>query len=203
MILTIPTIFLIDGKSKFSIGGLSEFSKLDSFFKNNPFELAKLFREENNKSILVSIDNSKNSISILGNIIDKLDIPIQLILPNILDKQLIESINDLKISRIFTNQKISLKNIIPVIKYSEFDETKHSKKERILIDMESQSLVPIKLLSNLKISIINSLNTTKNLIELNTSNSNVDSVYLGKDYYGIQFAGQTLWRIAEKDQFSI
>lgn len=203
MILTIPTIFLEKGKSKYSIKGFPEFSKLELHFKNKPSELAKLFREENNKSILISLDNSIESIMVVDNIVNKFDIPIQILIQSSLDTYVAERLNNIKFSRIFSKQNINNKDIIPIIKYSNFEEKLFENEERILIDMEKKPLKPITTQNNLKISIINSESTTLDLIKLNTINTNIDSVFLGTEYYGIHYAGQTLWRIAEKLQFSI
>lgn len=204
MILAIPTIFLENGKSKYSIRGLPGFEKLDSKFKDNPLELAKLFREENNKSILFQIDDSIESLDSVKQIRDTLDIPIQLISysNNI---ELLNLVNDAKISRMF----IPIENInispdaIPIIKLSALSEYNIDDYSRIMIDFENTKLKDIEIDGNVKISIVNSICNTSDLIKINRIVTNIDSVYLGKEYYGVHFAGQLLWRIAEKAQFAI
>lgn len=203
MILTYPIIYLEKGKSVYTISGLPEFNKLDNYFKENPLNLAKLFREENNKTIVISIDNSIESILELEKIINSLDIPIQVLILNRLDKSLEIKLKEINFKRLFSNCFEDYSNTIPVYKYSKIDSLDGIKKERILLDFEENKLTPINIPTNLKISVINSKCDTNDLIKLNTNKSNIDSVLIGKDYYGTHFAGQTLWRIAEKQQFCI
>lgn len=205
MILTIPTIFLINGKSKYSIWGLPELTKLDSHFKENPVELAKLFREENNKSILFHCDNSLKSIKVIKNLSESLDIPIQLFVNTNLESDIVKSINKLAISRIFSQIDFihNFESAIPIVKISELNSFQNYPYQRIMIDFEQSPLRKINSNINVKMSIINSICDTNSLSELNKKNTPIDSIYLGKEYYGTHFAGQLLWRIAEKEQFSI
>jgi hypothetical protein len=46
------------------------------------------------------------------------------------------------------------------------------------------------------------MSNTELLTKLNLSKSPIDSIYLGKEYYGINYVGQLLWRIAELEQLS-
>ncbi len=204
MILTIPTIYLENGKSKFSISGLPGFEKLNSLFMDNPIELAKLFREENNKSILIQIDDSMTSLETVIQIQNSLDIPIQ-VLTYSKNINLLESISKSTISRVY----LPIENIngfpssIPIIRLSAISNYDISKYSRIMLDFENTVLKNIGLVSDTKISIMNSNCNTPDLIKINTINTNIDSVYLGKEYYEIHYAGQLLCRIAEKAQFAI
>lgn len=204
MILAIPTIYLEKGKSKYSISGLPGFEKLDSRFKNNPMDLAKLFREENNKSILFQIDESEESLNMVLHVRDLLDIPIQLITKSN-NKSLLKQISEVNIRRVFVpiERICTIQYSIPTIKLSTISEYDLNEYSRVMIDFENTRLENIEYKGKAKISIINSICNTKDLIRMNTMNTNIDSVYLGKEYYGIHFAGQMLWRIAEKAQFAI
>lgn len=204
MILTIPTIYLSKGLSILSVGGLSGFEKLDDYFKRNPINLAKLFREENNKSILIEIDESIESLNVVNKIRDSLDIPIQMA-TNSFNLEFLNKVNSIEISRLFLsidNHKIFPKSI-PVIRRSELIKYNLDNYSRIMIDFENTQLDNIELKINSKISIRNSTNCTSDLIRINTIKTNIDSIYLGKEYYGTHYAGQLLWRIAEKAQFAI
>lgn len=205
MILTIPTIYLINGKSKYSISGLPEFSKLDTFFKESPIELAKLFREENNKSILFQCDNNIKSINLIQKVSNCLDIPIQVITSSNLNSEFIYSINNMGLSRIFTPIEYVdlIQSAVPIIKLSEIDLLKNYTFPRFMIDFEESKLCDLPPKNNVKFSVINSICDTEILSKLNQIKTSIDSIYLGKEYYGIYFAGQLLWRIAEKQQFSI
>lgn len=205
MILTIPTIYLINGKSKYSISGLPEFSQLDTFFKENPIELAKLFREENNKSILFHCDNNLKSINLIQKVSNCLDIPIQVIVSSNLNSEYIDIINNMGLSRIFTSIKYVdlIQSAVPIIKLSEIGSIQNHKFRRFMIDFEESILCDLPPKDNVKFSVINSNCDTEILLKMNQINTSIDSIYLGKDYYGIHFAGQLLWRIAEKQQFSI
>ncbi|MCB0702453.1 MAG: hypothetical protein R2863_01055 [Candidatus Kapaibacterium sp.] len=204
MILTIPTIYLEKGKSKHSIHGLPGFELLDKKFKNDPLELAKLFREENNKSILIDIDETEESIFVLKSILNILDIPIQIYTRNSKD-EFINKIEKMGIRRIFMpiNIRVDKSFVIPVIKFTELHNSNISNFERVMIDFEGTSYKEINIDSNVKTSIINLNCSTTDLIEINKMKTGIDSIYLGKDYYGVHFAGQLLWRIAEKAQFNI
>ncbi|MFA7325618.1 MAG: hypothetical protein WC121_03075 [Candidatus Kapaibacterium sp.] len=204
MILTIPTIYLENGKSKYTISGLPGFEKLDSMFKDNPLELAKLFREENNKSILFQIDESIESLNTVSQIQDILDIPIQLITIT-KNQSLLKHISETRFSRIFVPiERInSLPTSIPIIQLSAISDYNLNEYSRVMIDFKNTRLENIEYYGETKISIINSLCNTSDLVRMNTMNTNIDSVYLGKEYYRIHFAGQLLWRIAEKAQFAI
>jgi len=205
MILTIPTIFLEKGKSKYSITGLPEFSKLDSFFKENPFEIAKLFREENNKSILFQCDNSTESINIIKMVSSNLDIPIQVLINSNIDPKLINLLKDNSLIRVFASADLikDYLNTIPIIKLSNINSISKTNLTRIMIDFEKKPIQPIQNFSNTKISVINAFSNTILLSKLNEIENNIDSIYLGNEYYGTHYAGQLLWRIAEKAQFSI
>lgn len=204
MILTIPTIYLEKGKSKHSIHGLPGLELLDKKFKNDPLELAKLFREENNKSILIDIDETEESIFVLKSILNILDIPIQIYTRNSKD-EFIKKIEKMGIRRIFMpiNIRVDKSFVIPVIKFTELHNSNISNFERVMIDFEGTSYKEINIDSNVKTSIINLNCSTTDLIEINKMKTGIDSIYLGKDYYGVHFAGQLLWRIAEKAQFNI
>lgn len=205
MILAIPIIYLENGKSKYTISGFPEFLKLDSYFKDYPFNLAKLFREENNKSILFRSDTSKESLEIIKLVTSELDIPIQALFLNDLSDEEINSINELSINRLFLplDECKKIRNAIPVINISDVNLKNIITYERVMIDCENEPIEKINLNIENKIAIINSYTTTQSLSKLNKTPSNIDSVYLGKEYYGTHFAGQKLWRIAEKTQFSI
>lgn len=204
MILPIPSLYVENGKSKYSISGLPEFKKIESYFKNNPIELAKLFREENNKSLLIHIDVSNETFDFVNKINEILDIPIQILTESENIDELIRS-SQLSTSRIFIPIKNSniIPSSIPIIKISELKEHSLDPFKRVMIDFEQKNLKNINLGSETKISIINSKCNTLDLIEINQIDTNIDSVYLGKEYYGVHFAGQLLWRIAEKAQFAI
>lgn len=204
MILVIPTIYLEKGKSKYSIGGLPGFEKLDSKLKDNPLELAKLFREENNKSLLFKIDDSIESLDIVKQIRDSLDIPIQLI-SKTNSTEFSNLISDAGMSRVFMPIKHIqiLPTAIPIIKLSALSEYNIYDYSRVMIDFENTRLRDIESKGNIKISIMNSICDTNDLVRINKKVTNIDSIYLGKDYYEVHFAGQLLWRIAEKAQFAI
>lgn len=204
MILPIPSLYIENGKSKYSISGLPEFKKIESYFKNNPIELAKLFREENNKSLLIHIDVSIETFDFVNKINEILDIPIQILTESENIDELIRC-SQLSTSRIFIPIKNSniIPSSIPIIKISELKEQSLDPFKRVMIDFEQKNLKNINLGSETKISIINSKCNTLDLIEINQIDTNIDSVYLGKEYYGVHFAGQLLWRIAEKAQFAI
>lgn len=204
MILTIPIIYLENGKSKYSISGLPGFELLDSMFKDNPLELAKLFREENNKSILFQIDESMESLNKVSQIQDILDIPIQLNI-NTKKQSLLEHISETRFSRVFVPiERInSLPTSIPIIRLSAISNYNLNEFSRVMIDFENTRLENIEYYGETKLSTINAICNTSDLVRMNTMNTNIDSVYLGKEYYGIHFAGQLLWRIAEKAQFAI
>lgn len=204
MILVIPTIYLMKGKSQYSIYGLPEFEKLESHFKNNPLELARLFREENNKSLLIHIDDSLESLNIANTIQDILDIPIQLI-TNTTNIDFLSQISKSQFSRLFTpvNNAIKLPIAIPIIKLSDISDFNFESYDRVMVDFENAQFKNIEVKGSTKLSIINSVCTTPDLVEINKISTNIDSVYLGKDYYGVHFAGQILWRLAEKAQFAI
>jgi len=204
MILPIPSLYVENGKSKYSISGLPEFKKIESYFKNNPIELAKLFREENNKSLLIHIDVSNETFDLVNKINEILDIPIQILTEAENIDELIRS-SQLSTSRIFIPIKNShiIPSSIPIIKISKLKEHSLDPFKRVMIDFEQKNLKNINLGSETKISIINSKCNTLDLIEINQIDTNIDSVYLGKEYYGVHFAGQLLWRIAEKAQFAI
>ncbi len=204
MILAVPTIYLENGKSIYSISGLPEFEKLDSKFKENPIKLAKLFREENNKSILFHIDESLESLKVVSQIRNNIDIPIQ-ITTNSQNAVFLNEISKLLFCRIFlphenTNQ---LLNSIPIIKLSMLSKYDLSEYSRVMIDFENTQLSNIETNYDTKISVIDSKCNTIDLVEINKLTTNIDSIYLGKDYYGVHYAGQLLWRIAEKAQFAI
>lgn len=205
MILAIPIIYLIKGKSKYSITGLPEFSKLNSYFKDYPFNLAKLFREENNKSILFHSDMSKESLDIIKSVKSKLDIPIQALFLKDLSEEEVNLINELSVNRLFLpfEQCIKIKTAIPIINISDINSKNIINYERVMIECGNEAIEKINLNIENKVSIINSYTTTQSLSKLNKYPSNIDSVYLGKEYYGTHFAGQKLWRIAEKTQFLI
>lgn len=205
MILVIPIIYLLNGKSKYTISGLPEFSKLDNYFKDYPFNLAKLFREENSKSILFHSDTSKESLEVINLTINELDIPIQAFFSKNLSNENIKSINELNINRLFLpiNQCHLFKNAVPVVKISDISSELLVGYQRVMVDCQDIPIESINLNIENKVSIINSSTTTQSLSLLNKNPSNIDSVYLGKEYYGTHYAGQKLWRIAEKTQFSI
>jgi hypothetical protein len=92
---------------------------------------------------------------------------------------------------------------IPIIKLSSLSEYNLDDYSRVMIDFENTNIKDVEVYGNVKISIINSICNTSDLIRINRIVTNIDSVYLGKEYYGVYFAGQLLWRIAEKAQFAI
>lgn len=204
MILAIPTIYLEKGKSKYSISGLQGLEKLDSKFRSNPIELAKLFREENNKSILFEIDESLESLKVVSQIRNTFDIPIQ-ITTNSQNTVFLNEISQLLFCRVFLpieNARLLL-NSIPIIKLSMLSRYDLSSYSRVMIDFENTKLRNIRINDITKLSIVNSDCDTIGLVNINQTDSNIDSIYLGKEYYGVHYAGQLLWRIAEKAQFAI
>ena len=96
-----------------------------------------------------------------------------------------------------------LKSAIPIFKLSDIESIQSHTFPRVLIDFEQCPLREIRSKNKMKFSVINSSCNTDLLSKMNQTNTDIDSIYLGKDYYGVHFAGQLLWRIAEKEQFLI
>ena len=208
MILAIPTVFIEDGKSVYSVSGYDGLEKYSDYLKQNPLELIKILREENNKTLLIRSDNSQKSIDLIKSITDLLDIPIQVYIDSDSSDKFIESISKIRILRVFSEKekyeiaKSYLPNVIPVYTLDDLSSESVFNQERIMIDAQRRSIDDINLPFSAKASIINSKTTTESLTKLHLSNTIIDSVYLGKEYYGVHYVGQLLWRIAELEQLS-
>ncbi len=208
MILVIPTVFIRNGKSIYSVTGLEGLDRYEDYLKQNPLELIKILREENNKTLLIDSDSSEESQKLIKSIVELLDIPIQILFNKYSTREYIESISKLNIYRVFCDIEqvgtISPQfiNTVPVIKLNEYNYNICTNHNRIMIDAKGIALSKIEIEGNCKISIINAKSDTESLTKLHISNSPVDSVYLGKEYYGVNFVGQILWRKAELEQLS-
>lgn len=208
MILAIPTVYISEGKSVYSISGYDGLEKYSDYLKENPLELIKILREENNKTLLIRSDNSQKSIDLIKSITDLLDIPIQVYIDSDSSDKFIESISKIRILRVFSEKekyeiaKSYLPNVIPVYTLDDLSSESVFNQERIMIDAQRRSIDDINLPFSAKASIINSKTTTESLTKLHLSNTIIDSVYLGKEYYGVHYVGQLLWRIAELEQLS-
>jgi hypothetical protein len=208
MILAIPTVYINEGKSVYSVSGYDGLEKYSDYLKENPLELIKILREENNKTLLIRSDNSQKSIDLIKSITDMLDIPIQVYVDSDSSEKYIESISKIRILRVFSEKekyeiaKSYLPNVIPVYTLDDLSSESVINQERIMIDAQRRSIDDINLPFSAKASIINSKTTTESLTKLHLSKTTIDSVYLGKEYYGIHYVGQLLWRIAELEQLS-
>ncbi|MFN3194561.1 MAG: hypothetical protein ACE364_01250 [Chlorobiota bacterium] len=208
MILAIPTVFINEGKSVYSISGYDGLEKYSNYLKENPLELIKILREENNKTLLIHSDNSQKSIDLIRSITELLDIPIQVYINSDSSEEFIKSISKLRVLRVFSGKvkfeitKSHFANVIPVYTLDELSSESDINQERIMIDAQRRNLDDIDLPFAAKASIINSKTTTESLTKFHISNTTIDSVYLGKEYYGVHYVGQLLWRIAELEQLS-
>ena len=208
MILVIPTVYIKKGRSVYSIGGLDGLEKYSDQLKESPLNLIQLLREENNKTLLIHSDNSTESMELIKSIIDLLDIPIQVYLHTDNSDEFIQSMSKIRILRIFSDfQKINyvsaiFPNAIPVFKITEYSQEINNEFDRIMIDAEGKNLGDVLINTDKKVSVINAMSNTELLTKLNLSKSPIDSIYLGKEYYGINYVGQLLWRIAELEQLS-
>ena len=208
MILAIPTVFIEDGKSVYSISGYDGLEKYSDYLKENPLELIKILREENNKTLLIRSDNKEESVELIKSITELLDIPIQVYIDSDSSENFIESISKIRILRIFSERekfelvKSFFPNVIPVYKLSDISSEIVVKHERIMIDAQERSLDKLDISLATKTSVINSKTTTESLTKLHLSDTQIDSVYLGEEYYGVHYVGQLLWRIAELEQLS-
>lgn len=208
MILVIPTVFIRNGNSIYSVTGLEGLDKFENFLKHNPMELIKILREENNKTLLIDSDSSEESQKLIKSIVELLDIPIQILFNKNSTREFIESISKLNIYRVFCDTELVYSispffiDTVPVIKISNYDIDNYTDYNRIMIDAEGTLLSELDIQSSKKVSIINAKSDTKSLTKLHTSQSQIDSVYLGKEYYGVNFVGQILWRKAELEQLS-
>jgi len=208
MILVIPTVFISKGKSTYSVSGIEGLDRYEDYLKQNPLELIKILREENNKTLLIDSDNSEESQKLINSIVELLDIPIQIKFNKDSTIKFIDTISKLNIFRVFCDielvDSISPKffDTIPIIKLNEYNKDNCIEYSRVMIDAEGIALSEIEIEGNCKVSIINTKSNTKSLTKLHTSQSSIDSIYLGKEYYGVNYVGQILWRKAELEQLS-
>lgn len=210
MILTVPTINLYKGKSLHTLHGIKGLSSLGNHLKDNPLHLAKIFRKENNKSILLITDFSVESLKVVEEIVKALDIPLQVLINNISNiNERVDTYRKLGVYRFFVPYREEVKwlpNVFPILSANQIiNSDLVDSFARAIIDSDFSNIDSLLDFTNqikspkTKFVLFGQKLNTNDLIRLNINQEKIDCVILGSEYYGVNFAGQKLWRIAEKE----